>query len=353
MRISKYILVFLVIVVLLFGLTACPVLPGENVNVDNAYSDTSDEDDEDADVEGLDDLEDNEGDTEGDEDDMEDTEEEESSDPDFEPLPAEPQSVEIETDDSRILEGLYYAPKVGGAPVVVMMHWAGGSMEEDWHELAPWLQNRQDELESGKRGQGLARPPYLMPWQDPSWFPVLPTDVSFAVLVFNFGSWGNSQPGELPESWLDDALAAIKYAAALTGIDPNRISTIGASIGADAAAEACFVFNLEALGRCIAAFSLSPGEYLNFPDKYAGAVEGLDADGYPAWCLAARDDATSYETCQSAMGTNYKTFTFDGGDHGMMLVTPNHMPSDPKMDVNTLELYLQFLEEVYGLELIS
>jgi hypothetical protein len=187
-----------------------------------------------------------------------------------------------------------------------------------------------------------------MPWQDPSWFPVLPSEVSFAVLTFNFGSWGNSEPGELPESLVEDGLAAIKFAAGLEGIDPDQISTIGGSIGADASVDSCYLFNLEALGRCIAAFSLSPGEYLNFEEKYAGAVDGLDSAGYPVWCLASIDDTTSYNTCQSASGTYYQTFTFDGEDHGMILVSPDHMPSDPAMDVNTLELYLQFLDEVYG-----
>lgn len=44
----------------------------------------------------------------------------------FPALPAAPQEVTITTEDGRALAGLYYPAKVNPAPIVVLMHWAGG-----------------------------------------------------------------------------------------------------------------------------------------------------------------------------------------------------------------------------------
>jgi dienelactone hydrolase len=283
--------------------------------------------------------------------DVEESEEEAPPEIAFVPLPPERQPVEIETSDGRMLEGYYYPAKVDNAPVIVMMHWAVGNMDEDWYYLAPWLQNRQDEMASGKRAPGLARLPYQVPWQDPSWFPPLPPEVSFAVLTFNFGGWGNSPSGSAEDGLLEDATSALRFAATLEGVDPDRISTLGASIGADGAVDACYQFNLEEIGRCVGAYSLSPGEFITGVFKYAEAAAALIEAGYPVWCLTGIADPSS-ETCFSGSGDLYRIFTFPGGDHGMTLVSPDHKPFEAA-DVNTLELYLQFLEEVYGIALTN
>jgi hypothetical protein len=276
--------------------------------------------------------------------------------PDFDPLPAERQPIEIETSDGRLLEGYYYPAKVPDAPVIVLMHWAGGTMDEDWIAIAPWLQNRQDELASvpsTKGISGLVKPAYIEPWQDNSWFPPLPESTSFAVVIFNFGKFGASPYGGTPQSLVDDALSAVKFASSIEGIDPNRISTMGASIGADAAVDACYLFNMEDLGLCIGALSLSPGNYLTEEFLYYEAVAVLDMDGVPVWCLASESDHNVPEVCRSASGDNYQVVIFAGEDHGMLLVTPDHKPIDPASDFNTLQLYLEFLEVVYGFDLIE
>ncbi len=60
-------------------------------------------------------------------------------------LPAEPQRVEFQAEDGKKLVGYYYPAAVNPAPAVILMHWAGGD-ERDWLAIAPWLQNRPQEL---------------------------------------------------------------------------------------------------------------------------------------------------------------------------------------------------------------
>ena len=280
---------------------------------------------------------------------------EEPAVPDYTPLPADPQPVSIPTADGRQLEGQYYPAKVANAPVMVLMHWAGGDMH-DWDAIAPWLQNRQDELAVGKGGPLLAQPAkqdeVTVLWLDASWFPPMPAEVSFAVLVFSFGDFGNNPYGGSPDTWVDDAQAALAYAAQLDGVDPERIAALGASIGADGAVDGCYVFDAsDAPGTCIGALSLSPGEYLTDAFKYADAVAALDPAGYPVWCLAAEDDYSSPEVCISPEGEHYRSFIYPGGDHGMYLVTEDSTPTTPLLDYNTLEIVQEWLETVFGLQL--
>lgn len=272
-------------------------------------------------------------------------------------LPAERQAVEIITIDGRTLEGFYYPAAINPAPIVVLMHWAGGDME-DWSEIAPWLQNRADELALNSSGQ-IALASYANrqvggPWLDPTWFPPMPAAISFGVLLFNFGDYGNSEPGAIPEGWAFDALAAVIKASELEGVDPHRIATLGASIGADGAVDGCYMFNADyadSVAHCIGAFSLSPGNYLTDEFTYAEAVTTLDLDGHPVWCLNAIGDSPSNETCASAQGELYQMITYPEGYHGMFLVQPEYLPSDPPLGVDTMVTIQDFLEEVFGVEI--
>ncbi len=274
--------------------------------------------------------------------------------PDFDPLPAERQPVEIMSSDDRVLEGYYYPAKVPDAPVVVLMHWAGGDME-DWKEIAPWLQNRQDET-----GMRLGSPVKLAslrlsvsgPWLDPTWFPPMPKNASFAVLVFNFGGYGNSPEGTDRDSLLDDALLAIYFATTLEGVDPNKVSAIGASIGADGVVDACSVYNKgNELGTCIGALSLSPGNYITDQFTYQEAVSVLDIDGHPVWCFAAADDYSSPELCRTSTGDHYLSVIYPGDPHGMFLLDPALLPIEPASQLNSMQLIQEWLEAVYGLTL--
>jgi dienelactone hydrolase len=58
-----------------------------------------------------------------------------------------------------------------------------------------------------------------------------------------------------------DAKAATDAASQLEGVDSHQVVAIGASIGADGAADSCFLHNTQAT-TCVGALSLSPGNYL-------------------------------------------------------------------------------------------
>jgi hypothetical protein len=278
----------------------------------------------------------------------------EESLPPYEPLPADPQPVIIDTEDGRTLEGFYYPAKNPNAPIVVLMHWAPGDME-DWVAIAPWLQNRHDELTTSQNA------PVVMAgyrtklqtgaaWTDDSWFPPMPEEASFAVLTFNFGGYGSSIGGR--PTMIIDAQTAVQFAATLPEIDPSQIAAMGASIGSDGVVDGCYLFNESGeTGTCIGALSLSPGNYLTDEFTYAEAVTPLDTAGYPVWCFAAENDYESPATCLSAEGDHYRTFIYPDSPHGMELVVPEFYPQDPAIEFDTLQLVQEWLEEVYGLTL--
>jgi dienelactone hydrolase len=118
----------------------------------------------------------------------------------------------------------------------------------------------------------------------------------------------------------------------LEGVDPTRIVTVGASIGADGAVDACG-------DGCLGAISLSPGGYLNIP--YPEAVELLRTDQppKPVLCLAAERDIDSFNACKSAQGGHYTSVLYPGAAHGLSLINPE---SDPE----TLDLILNFLDSI-------
>ena len=264
---------------------------------------------------------------------------------DFTPLPAVPNPVGIPTPDDRVLEGLYYPAKVPNAPVIVLMHWANGSMD-DWRAIAPWLQNRLnewDELPSGG-------PAYL----DLNWFPPMPEEISFAVLVFNFGDFGNSPYGGTRQTWVEDAVAALNYASTLEDVYPHGISTLGASIGADGAVDACYLFNdVGEMGTCLGALSLSPGNYLTNEFDYREAAEFIELSGYPVWCLAAERDGSSPDLCRALDGDHTRAFIFEGRAHGMNLLTDDQTLLESALDeaYNPIQIIQEFLESVYGVSL--
>jgi dienelactone hydrolase len=238
------------------------------------------------------------------------------------PLPADPLQIEFEAQGGRALVGTYYPATVSPAPLVVLMHWALGDQRE-WAAVARWLQNR-----------GLAAPDdgaEEAPWLDPSWFPPMPEGRSFAVFTFTFRGCEGGCSSFDREGWLLDALAAMETARGLQGVDPERVAAIGASVGGDGAIDAC--------GEgCLGALSFSPGSYLRV--TYADAVAAI-ADAAPAWCLAAEGDSPSAQACSSASGAHYRTISYPGDEHGMMLIRPG-------MDPDPLAVVLDFLQQVFG-----
>ncbi len=243
-------------------------------------------------------------------------------------LPPEPQRIEFQAADGQALEGLYYPAAVNPAPIVVLMHWAGGD-QRDWDAIAPWLQNR---------GLPYTTPAGAPPWLDPSWFPAMPEGRSYAVFTFTFRGCAGGCNNFDRSGWLLDAQAAIATARGLEGVDPARVSALGASIGADGAADGC-------AEGCVGTLSLSPGNYLGVPyvDAVATIETGwsaappiMDSFVYPLQCLAAEEDGESAPTCRSAAGEHYQTTIYPGGLHGMMLIQPDLEP-------NPLEIVLNWL----------
>lgn len=244
------------------------------------------------------------------------------------PLPPDPITISFPAADGFELNGLYYPSSRYPAPVLVLMHWFPGD-QEDWREIAFWLQNR-----------GLSGPGGEVPWQEPSWFPELPGNQSYAVFTFTFrGCRGGCQAPER-EKWQLDARAGIEQAARLPGVDPEQIAAAGASIGADGAIIGCAGALESGEEICRGAFTLSPGNYLD--NSYQDDLAALQ-DAQPAGrvrCLYDENDHTA-DLCKDLSGPHFQAQRYSGGYlHGMHMVNPDLTP-------NPLELLLGFLGEIF------
>lgn len=199
---------------------------------------------------------------------------------------AEPQEVHFRAGDDTPLAGTFWPPASENAPGLLLMHWNPGS-RDDWSTLAGLLQ-----------GQGIAAPSGA-------------DSRSYAVFAFDFRGHGDSAGQQDRAGYLEDAKAALALFRAMPGVDPNRIVLIGASIGADAAVDAC--------GEgCIGAISLSPGDYLGMPYRDALAALGEK----PVLCVATESDTTSANACRGGKETglgDYQMQIYQGNEHGMDL----------------------------------
>ncbi len=252
-------------------------------------------------------------------------------------LPPEPRDVVFETPQGRSLQGRYFPAATGNAPIIVLTHWVAAN-QDDWQVVAAWLQNRGQVL------PGSCSRPSGCTWWDSAWFPQM-ENRSFAVFTYSLTSC--ESPDGCADwdgpTWAEDANAAIAYASQLEGVDPVRIFTAGASIGADAAIDSCAWLNEQGgQARCVGTASLSPGNYLLL--DYAEQVEKLEDANTPVWCLASSSDGESYPTCKNAEGTNYQVYEFQMPGHGMTLIAENAIPDGSEQ--NTLELLIDILDSV-------
>lgn len=250
-------------------------------------------------------------------------------------LPAKPQNVTFQTPQGRTLQGRYFPASLENAPVVVLIHWIMAN-QDDWQTVAVWLQNRGQEL------QGTCSAPIPCPWWDSSWFPSIGSR-TYAVFTFTLSGCeaADGCSNWTGPVWAEDSNAAILYASQLEGVDPARIVTAGASIGADAAIDSCVWLNAQGgAGHCLGSLAFSPGSYLEL--SYPVQVTALEAGSVPAWCLFAENDGESAPTCRSASGTAYRLFEYAGNDHGMFLIKPDLTPKASTK--TTLEIFLEFLD---------
>ena len=232
--------------------------------------------------------------------------------PELSAQPAEAQRVEFQAEDGVALVGYFYPSKFVNAPVVVLMHWAGGD-QTDWTKvgLVQWLQNRLDQNP--------------IPMDQVEVYPPMPEALSFSVFTFDFRDFGESAAmdgvpfSKLGPGWVMDAKAAYATAAAMPEVDPSRVAGIGSSIGADGVVDGCYE-------DCIGVLSLSPGNYLAL--LYNDEVKRVDEAGKPVWCVAAEGDGPAYAACTGAIGEHYFSKFYPGDIHGTALLMPPNNPPD-------------------------
>ncbi len=257
----------------------------------------------------------------------------------FEFQPATGQRIEFEAEDGAVLVGYYYPAIIPNAPVIILMHWAGGD-QRDWTDvgMVQWLQNRLDENP-------------IPPGQE-AVYPSMPLGLSFAVFTFDFRDFGESQPfpgvsfAELAAGWVMDARAAYQTAREMVGVDPARVAGLGSSIGADGVVDACVD------AACLGTFSISPGGYLQIP--YQDAVTGLAEQEWitipepesataPIFCVASEQDVPSADSCKSVTEDPYRHVIFPGELHGTLLLkAPNNPPEIG-------QLILDWLDFMFGI----
>jgi len=245
---------------------------------------------------------------------MEEPEPTEEPAPEVEALPADPQMVEFTTEDGVTLSGTFFPAAEPAAPVVVLMHWAPGSQEDwfapnmGWPQLALILQNRDEAAALPDR------------------------EASYNVLTINFRGYAPSGGSTDHNQMYLDALAAVAYAKTLEGVDPDRVLTVGASIGADGAVDGC------PEGACLAAISLSPGSYIGVPYTQAVIDTG---DTTSVLCVASEGDGPSPAACQDAQEAvpdRVETQIYEGNAHGMDMFPLDQQP-------NLLNLVLGFIDD--------
>lgn len=227
------------------------------------------------------------------------------------PTQPAPTRVEFQSADGTLLVGYYYPAAVADAPIVVLMHWAGGD-QTDWDKvgLVEWLRNLpQPTAGSVKRAAPLT-----------GVYVPMPQGLSFAVFTFDYRGYGESGGSAVRSKLAEDSIAALHQAGKMEGVDPSRVSAIGSSIGADGAADSCAEF------PCVGVLSLSPGSYLGLP--YNEAVDLLDENGIPVWCVASEGDWESAPTCKKADGGRYKSIIYPGKAHGTEFLVASSAPAD-------------------------
>jgi dienelactone hydrolase len=247
-------------------------------------------------------------------------------------LPAEPIEIQFEAADGQELTGLYYPAEENPAPILVLMTWTKGNQSE-WEEIAYWLQGR---------GLFVREPDYRRPWKSSNWYPKRIIDMPLGVFTFNFRSCEGEDGCQAyqPAEWLLDAQAALETASRLDGIDPGKIITAGASIGADAAVYSCAWVNTADLGTCLGSFTLSPSSSLTV--DFSSSVDALLAQENPAsiYCLFGLQDEAAQETCGDYPGIKSIHFGYIE-NHGFELIIFDRTPAP-------LDHFQQFILDSLG-----
>lgn len=233
----------------------------------------------------------------------------------------------IQTEDGLQLIGYYYIAPQPNAPVVVLMHQFGSNQAQAWpqSDLILWLQNYPvhgtNPPEPTRSAQGK--------------LPLMPSDLHFNVLTFDFRGHGESEgqvissiTDEAKRGYLLDAKAAYARAASLPYADPNRIIGIGTSIGADAVVDACNQ-------GCVGAFAISPGSVLGL--SWQDNAYRVTNAGKPVRCMYSVNSPSANECLSLAETAFYKVLAAEGKKHGEDFLVPR------KMEAGFGQALLEFL----------
>ena len=247
-------------------------------------------------------------------------------------LPPQPIEITFSAADGQELTGLFYPGDANPAPVIVLMTWSRGNQSE-WQEIAYWLQGRGlliREINSRKI------------WKSSNWYPERTLGMPLSVFTFDFRFCQDADGCQayLPADWLLDAQAAIEAASQLEEVDPERIITAGASIGADGAVDACAWLNATEQGTCLGSFALSPSSSLTV--DFQTAADALLDQEQPGliYCLFGLQDEGAAETCRDYSGIRDIHFGYID-NHGLELVTFSRSP-------DTLDYLQEFILEALG-----
>lgn len=203
-----------------------------------------------------------------------------------EPVVPTPERVELAASDGQILVGDIYTPSEsveGGSPAVLVMH-----------------QNRS------KRS---------------SWEPLIPALVDTGYVVLSVDLRGHGETGGTV-SWTlaqEDTQAWLGFLLAHEAVNPEKIATLGASIGSNLALVGC-----AANDACETAIALSPG--LNF---FGVEPEEAVSDGLrrrSALLIAARGDTDSAVAVRQMAGSSQGALglrVYEGFAHGTDLFDDN------------------------------
>jgi len=119
------------------------------------------------------------------------------------------------------------------------------------------------------------------------------------------------------------------------------MAALGASIGADGAADGCLLYNQEMGGGCVGTLSFSPGNYLGMP--YSTVIAELAP--IATLCISGELDDPSAQACANADRQYYAHRNYPGSAaHGMELLSPALDPSP--MTLIQLFVGLAFGEDV-------
>lgn len=212
---------------------------------------------------------------------------EEPAEPTEDPSWREVRDIDFESLDGTPLVGTLYPPMESSAAYgILLLHWMPGE-RSDWGDLINLLQT-----ESGQ-------------------------DFYFFAIDFRGHGDSGGDRGDRP-GYIDDAQAALELFRTIPLVDPDRIFIIGASIGSDAAADAC--------GEgCIGAISLSPGSYTGM--DYNDALAALGDK--PVLCVAADADSNSPTTCLNGEDvglSDYQVQIYTGSEHAMEMFNITDQP---------------------------